>query len=257
MILVLLPASDYDPTESSVPWMALQAAGIDARFATPAGAPAHADDRLVTKGFGPLDPVFMTRKPDLETYDAMTRNSAFNAPFAYKDVKPAEFEALLVPGGHAPGMKSMLESSIAQSIAADFFVAGKPVAAVCHGVLLLARAKDPRTGRSVLHGRKTTALTATNMELAAWLATAPFLGSYYRTYPQTVEAEVKAALASPADFQPGPFMPKRDSAKDPCGFVVKDGNYLSARWPGDCHRFAAEFVKLVQAARTSTQARAA
>ncbi|HKY92042.1 MAG TPA: type 1 glutamine amidotransferase domain-containing protein [Nevskiaceae bacterium] len=257
MILILLPASDYDPTESSVPWMAMQAAGIECRFATPTGAPAFADERLVKLGFGPLDKFFMTRKPDLATYHAMAESAAFRSPLAYADVRPDDFEGVLVPGGHAPGMKSMLESPVAQSIAAHFFVADKPVAAVCHGVLLLARAKDPRTGRSVLHGRRTTALTATNMELAAWLVTAPFLGRYYRTYPQTVEAEVRAALASPADFDRGPVLPKRDTSANPNGFVVRDRNYLSARWPGDCHRFARELVALVQSTRAAVKRRAA
>src|SRR5688572_27609166 len=100
MILILLPASDYDPTESSVPWMALQAAGIDARFATPTGAPAYADERLVRLGFGVLDKFFMTRKPDLATYQAMTESAAFRSPLAYADVEPADYEGLLVPGGH-------------------------------------------------------------------------------------------------------------------------------------------------------------
>jgi putative intracellular protease/amidase len=251
MILILLPASDYDPTESSVPWMALQAAGIEARFATPTGAPAYADARLVSLGFGLLDKFFMTRKPDLATYAAMTQSPAFRAPMAYADVKPDDFEGLLVPGGHAQGMKTLLESTVAQSIAARFFADDKPVAAVCHGVLLLARAQDPGTGRSVLHGRKTTALTAMNMELAAWLATAPFLGRYYRTYPQTVEAEVRAALADPDDFDGGPLFPKRDTSENPDGFVVRDGRYLSARWPGDCHRFARELVELIQSTRAA------
>jgi hypothetical protein len=32
---------------------------------------------------------------------------------------------------------------------------------------------------------------------------------------------------------------RRDSDTDPsAGFVVRDGNYISARWPGDAHRFA-------------------
>ena len=29
------------------------------------------------------------------------------------------------------------------------------------------------------------------------------------------------------------------------GFTVKDGNYLSARWPGDCYRLAADYLRLV------------
>ena len=44
-VLMLLPAQDYDPTESAVPWGALRAAGHEVIFATPKGDPAYADDR--------------------------------------------------------------------------------------------------------------------------------------------------------------------------------------------------------------------
>lgn len=30
------------------------------------------------------------------------------------------------------------------------------------------------------------------------------------------------------------------------GFVVRDGKYLSARWPGDAYRFANDFVEMVE-----------
>lgn len=245
MILCLLPASEYDPTESAVPWKALHVAGIGVSFATPDGHVAHADARLVSGGFGPFNFMLMTRKEDLQTYSEMAQCTQFRQPLSYDAVDPAQFSGLLIPGGHAAGVKTMLESARAQAIVLAFFRANKPVAAVCHGVLLPARTIDPATGKSVLHGRRTTALTAVNMELPAWLLTAPWLGRYYRTYPRTVEAEVKAALASPDHFLPGPFMPVRDTGADArAGFTVLDGNYLSARWPGDCHRFAAALVKL-------------
>jgi putative intracellular protease/amidase len=63
VVLMLLPALDYDPTESAVIWDALTAAGIDVQFATPYGKPAYADSRLVNEGFSVLSPVLMT-KPD-------------------------------------------------------------------------------------------------------------------------------------------------------------------------------------------------
>jgi putative intracellular protease/amidase len=243
MILFLLPQADYDPTESSVPWQALRQAGIEVRFATPHGLPAYADSRLVDIGFGPLNPFLMTRNADLQHYQAMIADDALRNPMAYADVDPSQFDGLVIPGGHAVGMRSLLESEQARRIALHFFKADKPVAAVCHGVLLLARTLDPDTGRSVLHGRKVTALLK-SMELLAWALTAPLLGRYYRTYVQTVEEEVKAALASPADFLPGPLLPLRDSAQNlQRGFVVRDGSLLTARWPGDCYRFAEEWVK--------------
>lgn len=47
-----------------------------------------------------------------------------------------------MPGGHAPGMKSYLESAAVKEIAKKAMSADKPVGAICHGVLILARAKD-------------------------------------------------------------------------------------------------------------------
>ncbi|MFJ7795638.1 type 1 glutamine amidotransferase domain-containing protein [Pseudomonas sp. NPDC096950] len=246
MILILLPTRDYDPTESSVPWQAMRQAGIEVRFATPEGAPAYADPRLVDRGFGLLNPLLMTRKPDLVSYARMIEDEAFRQPLAYADVDPAQFSGLLIPGGHAQGMRSLLESGQARRIARHFFQTDKPVAAICHGVLLLARTLAPDTGRPVIDGYKVTALVASTMEVPAWILTALWLGRYYRTYRQTVEAEVRAALGKPADFQRGPLMSKRDSADKPQhGFVVRDRQLLTARWPGDCHRFADEWLNLI------------
>jgi putative intracellular protease/amidase len=251
MFLMLLPHSDYDPTESGVPWAALRAAGFDVSFATPDGVPAFADERLVTRGFGPLSRLLMTRSEDLERYREMTADPAFNSPTAYGDVDVDAVEGLVIPGGHAGGVRTMLESEEAQGIAGAVLTSERPVGAVCHGVLLLARSRDTDTGRSVLHGRRTTALTA-SLELSAWAMTHLWLGRYYRTYPQTVQAEVTAALASPSDFVAGPRLARRDSSDRPeRGFAVRDRNYVSARWPGDCHRFGAE---LIQAGREAIPA---
>lgn len=252
MILFLLPDHDYDPTESAVPWAALQDAGIPARFATPEGRVALADDRLVEKGFSLLSPLLMTRPDALHAYDRMREDPDFQSPLAYSDVVDSEVTGVVVPGGHAPGMKSMLESITAQAIFGRALLAEKPVAAVCHGVLLAARAKDPATGLSVLYDRQTTAVTAT-LELSAWNLTRLRLGTYYRTYPQTVQAEVTAALHNPRQFKRGPLLPQRDSATHPNrGFTVRDRNYISARWPGDCHRLAAEYRDLLLERRNAS-----
>lgn len=100
-------------------------------------------------------------------------------------------------------------------------------------------------GRSVLYGKRTTALTKL-MELTAWALTCLYLGDYYRTYPMTVEDEVRAPLAAPEHFVPGPISIVRDLPNNlAAGFTVRDGNYLSARWPGDAHRFANEFALML------------
>ena len=170
---------------------------------------------------------------------------AFTNPKSASGSRIAYVQGLLLPGGHAPGMKSYLESSVLQSLVAAAFAVRLPVGAICHGVVLAARSRGA-DGRSVLYGRKTTALTKP-MELTAWSLTCAWLGSYYRTYPVTVEDEVTAALAASGDFKRGPVSTRRDAPDHlERGFTVRDGQYLSARWPGDAHRFATEFAGMVQ-----------
>jgi putative intracellular protease/amidase len=147
---------------------------------------------------------------------------------------------MLLPGGHAKGMRQYLEGADLFAKAAAFARTGKPLAAICHGVLVLARARDAQTGKSVLAARRTTCLPK-YMERSAWLATAWKLGRYYRTYDAYVEDEVCAALDDPEkQFERGPrvLFRKGTMDDDAAAFVVEDGSYVSARWPGDAYLLA-------------------
>jgi protease I len=78
------------------------------------------------------------------------------------------------------------------------------------------------------------------------MLTGLWLGRYYRTYPQTVEAEVREALGPSGRFHRGPTPLLRDApGRLERGFVVEDRNYLSARWPGDAHLFGTRFADLL------------
>jgi len=280
-VLLPLPRHDYDPTEVAVSWKILADAGHLVTFATPDGQIAHADP-VMLDGIG-LD--FWSRVPGLRrmkliglalradhrghaAHCVLVDNAAFRAPIGYAQIRADDFDALLLPGGHAQGMREYLESETLQRAVAGFFDAGKPVAAVCHGVVLAARSISPLTGKSVLYGRKTTALTW-NLERSAWRLSR-YAGrwwdrDYYRTYGEqpgepagyrSVQAEVTRALAQPQDFlDVGADTPQRwrkrsglfrDSLQDArAAFVVRDGSYLSARWPGDVHTFASTFAQML------------
>lgn len=245
---VLIPTStvDFDPTEVAVPWQILFDGGQDICFATDSGMPGTADQRMINgKGLGIFKSLLVAQKPAIETYHFMLQNKAFKKPIHYEDIKVEDFDALLLPGGHAKGTIPYLESETLQRAVAGFFAADKPVAAICHGVIVACRARDAATGKSPLFGRKTTALLK-RQEMLAYQITRLYLGDYYRTYPQTVEDEVTANLKSPDDFFTGPIPVLRDNpANLSRGFTVRDGNYLSARWPGDAHRFATEFLQML------------
>ena len=250
IILVALPARDFDPTEAGVPWKYLAHLGHQFVFATPDGKPATADPMMVTgERLGILSPLLRANTDGRNAYAEMIASSEFQHPIGWSSIRTKSFDAIILPGGHAKGMRPYLESTLLQARLLEFFQANKIVGAICHGVVLAARTKLA-DGDSILRGRKTTALTAM-MELSAWRMTSFYLGDYYRTYPETVEDEVRHALTTPKDFISGPVSLTRDRAGNTSiGFVVRDGNYLSARWPGDAHRFA-ETLHAMLSERTS------
>jgi protease I len=112
--------------------------------------------------------------------------------------------------------------------------------------VLLARSKNKKTNKSVIYDYKTTALLK-SQELLAYNLTRLWLKDYYLTYPgMTVEDEVKSVLKNHSNFLHGNLPVIRDSENNfKPGFVVKDRNYLSARWPGDVYKFSNEYLKLI------------
>jgi putative intracellular protease/amidase len=247
-ILIPLPAYGFDPTETAIPWKILAANGIGIVFSTPTGQKPAADRRMLDGGgLGIWKSILMAGTDAINAYKEMVASEAFNQPLLYSNLTAADFDGLLLPGGHDKGVREYLESGYLQSLAIEFFTAKKPVAAICHGVVLLARSIDPVTNKSVIHDYTTTSLLQ-QQELLAFNLTRYWLKDYYLTYPgKTVEAEVRNSLASQFQFKKGPLPIFRDNLNHlGRGFVVKDRNYVSARWPGDAHRFAQEFLCMLK-----------
>ncbi len=236
-VLVPLPDRDFDVTEVAVPWKLLVDAGHQVVFATEAGATPTCDPLLITGVvFGKLG----ARPEPIAFYREMEPALATSVRWA--DIDVGRFDALLLAGGHAPGMRQYLGSELVHRVIAAFFATEKPIAAICHGVLAAARSVGA-DGKSVLHGKRTTCLPK-YMERSAYLATFWRRGRYYRTYPAYVEDEVRAALEKPEDFERGPKeLSKRGTREDDThAFVVEDGRYVSARWPGDAYLFGKQLI---------------
>lgn len=240
-VLVPLPDRDFDVTEVAVPWRLLTRVGHEVVFATEGGAKPACDPLLLTGViFGKLG-----AEPEPKAfYGEMEKAPAFEAPIKWADIDPNAYDALFLGGGHAPGMKQYLGSLALQSKVLSFWQTGKPVAAICHGVLVLARTRDPASGESVIAAKRTTCLPK-YMERSAYFSTFWKLGRYYRTYDAYVEDEVKAALHDPErQFVRGPFhLSARGTEHDDThAMVVEDGNYLSGRWPGDAYLIAKKLL---------------
>lgn len=271
-VLLPIPARDFDPTEVAVSWKVLTTRGHRVLFATPDGRPGAADAIMVTgRGLPLVGGLLRANAQARAAYREMLASPAFQSPLRWSEIAAAPFDGLLLPGGHrARGMREYLESAVLQAAVAQAFAADKPVAAICHGVLLAARSRDPATGRSVLYGRRTTALTWTLERSASTLAHLfrPWDRNYYRTYVEaagqptgfmSVQAEVTRALARPDDFidvsadapdgrRKASGLERDTSTDSGPAFVTRDGRYVSARWPGDAHTFAAVFADALEEA---------
>jgi protease I len=70
-------------------------------------------------------------------------NFALNATFA--DVRPEDYDALVIPGGRAPEYLRLNPRVV--EIVRHFSQAGKPIASICHGAQILAAA-NVLTGKS-------------------------------------------------------------------------------------------------------------
>jgi len=290
-VLIPIPDRDFDPTEVAVSWQVLTANGHRVVFATESGACAAADDIMLTgRGLDVWSAVpllgratvigrmLRANKDARDAYARMLRSPEYYEPQTWSRSTLDDVNALLLPGGHrARGMRSYIDSDILHGLVVDAFNRGTTVAAICHGVLLAARSVDPTTGRSVLHGRKTTALTWA-FERRAWQLTRfTRIGDpdYYRTYTEepgqptgymSVQSEVTRALKHRADFcDVVPGSPHwrmktsglaRDTVRDSRpAFVVDDDTYVSARWPGDTHTFAATLSRKLSAASRRAERR--
>lgn len=246
-VLIPLPDRDFDVTEVAVPWKLLSERGVDVVFATEEGATPAADPTLLDGViFGQLGAEPEPRR----FYRELEQVPGFCAPLRWREIDFDRFDGLFLAGGHAPGMRQYLGSETLQRKIAGFFALGRPLAAICHGVLPLARAVDPATGGPLLRGRRTTCLPK-YMEKIAYYLTAWKLGRHYRTYDAYVEEEVVDALASAEDFVRGPISLVARGTRDDHtpAFVVEDGNYISARWPGDSYLVAERFGDLLGALR--------
>ncbi len=122
---------------------------------------------------------------------------------AIRDVSPSQYQLLYIPGGKAPAELKKNEDAL--SLTKAFAVAGKPIAAICHGPQVLAAA-------GLVQGKR----------IAAW--------------PE-VEVEVRAAG--------GHYV------NEP---TVVDGQFITARWPGDLPSHLAAVLKALGAVSTSRAA---
>ncbi|KAL1876376.1 hypothetical protein VTK73DRAFT_9445 [Phialemonium thermophilum] len=139
-------------------------------------------------------------------YSAMATSEEWQHPLSWSEpgFSLDSFNLVLFPGGHDKAVRQLLDSSDVQKLVVDYFPkthkpSNKAVAAVCHGVVVLANSKRP-DGKSVLYDCVTTTLPATFEDVAFW-GTRAFLGDYYKTYGAGSE-DVEQSVRVPSHLSP-------------------------------------------------------
>jgi len=141
---ILILAGDFvEDYELMVPFQALQMVGYTVHAVCPE---KKAGDRIRTAVHDFEGDQTYSEKPG--------HNFTLNATFA--EVNADDYAALLVPGGRAPEYLRLNPRVL--DIVRQFHEAGKPIAAICHGLQLLAAA-------DVLKGKTCTAYPACGPEV--------------------------------------------------------------------------------------------
>ncbi|WP_439026022.1 DJ-1/PfpI family protein [Haloarchaeobius sp. DT45] len=143
---ILLLAGDFvEDYEIMVPFQALQAVGHEVH----AVCPEKETDETVKTAVHDF-------RGDQTYMETRGHDFAVNATFA--DIDPADYDALVIPGGRAPEYLRNYEEVI--SAVQHFFETDKPVACICHGAQILAAA-------DVIEGYGCTAYPALKYDVEA------------------------------------------------------------------------------------------
>jgi protease I len=143
---ILMLVGDFvEDYEVMVPFQALQIAGHEVHAVCP-DKKAGQSVRTAIHDF----------EGDQTYTEKRGHNFALNATFA--EVKAKDYDALVIPGGRAPEYLRLNKDVLA--IVKHFAEAKKPIAALCHGVQILAAA-------GVIKGHRISAYPACSPEVVA------------------------------------------------------------------------------------------
>jgi putative intracellular protease/amidase len=137
--------------EFTVPHRILSEAGMEITIATPGGKVPVVDARSlsVEANFGDAE-----KAAEVTAYLAKTRH-LLAAPVRLEDVHPADFDAVLIPGGHGPMQDLAVNPDVGRVLATLLPDPTKIVAALCHGQASFLSAGNP-DGSWLFKGRKLT-----------------------------------------------------------------------------------------------------
>ena len=132
--------------EFAAPYYVLKDAGHEITLASPKG------------GQPPLDPKSDEPASQTDATRRFKRDQEAQAQLASTErldsVRSSDFDAVFYPGGHGP-LWDLAQDSASIRLIEQFYAAGKPVSAVCHGPAAFKDAKAP-DGSPLVRGKNVT-----------------------------------------------------------------------------------------------------
>ena len=200
--------------EFTAPYYAFTDAGAEVIVTSPKG------------GHPPIDP--RSDDPDNQTdtmlrfkKDPATQKVLANS-VRLADVKAGDYDSIFYAGGHGP-MWDLTNDEKSIALIEEFYNAGKPVAAVCHGPCVFR--KVTHEGQPIVKGKRVTCFTNDEEEAVGLTKVMPFL----------VEDELKRLG--------GHF----EKVANWGVFTIVDGQVITGQNPASSGPTARELLKVLQA----------
>ncbi len=125
------------------------------------------------------------------------------------DINPDDYKAVFICGGQGP-MYTFIDNPQIHKFFVDFYLTGKPAAAICHGTCIFLKAKLPN-GKFLVEGKRWTGFASSEEQYA---------DNYVGMKIQPFRIEDEARRMPNSRFEVGePFAP----------FAVQDGNLISGQ----------------------------
>ena len=200
--------------EFTAPYYAFTDAGAEVTVASPKG------------GQPPIDPKSDDPDNQTDTMERFKKDAATQKVLANSvrlaDIKADDYDTIFYAGGHGP-MWDLTNDKKSISLIEDFYNAGKPVAAVCHGPCVLLKATYE--GQPLVKGKRVTSFTNDEEEAVGLTKVMPFL----------VEDELKRLG--------GHF----EKVENWAVLTITDGRLITGQNPASSGPTARALLKLLQA----------
>lgn len=200
--------------EFAAPYYTLKDAGVNITLASPKGGQPPIDPKSAEPG----SQTDATRRfdKDKELQQLLSNTKKLS------EISAEDFDALFFPGGHGP-LWDLTNDQHSIKLIHAFWVAKKPVAAVCHAPAVLLNVQD-ETGIPLVKGKNVTGFTNSEEEAVQLTNIVPFL----------LEDELKN--------KGGKYSKKEDWSP----WVVTDGLLITGQNPASSEEAANQLLKLLK-----------